>query len=211
MLRTQFIIGFAVVGVSVALSLAGAPARADAPDAAPQPGVWQPHYYELHYMGFTSTYSCSGLSDTLQQLLKTLGTSPDTKVAPQPCTRGFDRPDPFAAATLRFSTLTPEGSPGSAEPAAPSGNKREQQDQDKATTMSGSAAGVWRHVVLAPRHPYPFGEGDCELMQQFRDKVLPMFTIRNLQSDIHCVPHQLDGSNWSMSFDLFSPPPKPRS
>jgi hypothetical protein len=70
-----------------------------------------------------------------------------------------------------------------------------------------TAPGQWRHVVLAPRHPYQLDYGDCELVEQFRDTVLPMFTTRNVTNNVTCVPHQDEGSNFYLSYDVFAPPP----
>jgi hypothetical protein len=51
------------------------------------------------------------------------------------------------------------------------------------------------------------GLGDCELVEQFRDKVLPMFLTRNLNNQVTCVPHEDSGSNFNLSFDVFAPEP----
>jgi hypothetical protein len=148
-----------------------------------EPGSWQPHTYTFYFMGFTTTYSCNGLEDKLKALLRMNGAS-DTKVD-APCTRGIGVPDKLATAYLTFSTLQP----GSA---------------------AGAIAGEWRHVALAPRRPYQFDYGDCELIEQFRDKVLPMFATRNLTNQVTCVPHQDSGSNFHLSYDVFAPPVPPK-
>ncbi len=66
---------------------------------------------------------------------------------------------------------------------------------------------MWRHVELAPRHPFELQAGDCELVEQFRDTLLPMFVTRNVNNQINCVPHQESGSNFSLSFDVLAPLP----
>jgi hypothetical protein len=157
---------------------------------AQQPGSWQPHKYEFHFMGFTSTYSCDGLADKLQLLLRAVGARPDATVIPL-CARGSGVPDKLAQASLKFSTLqladaNAPGAPASAPDGAP---------------------GVWRHVELAPRHPFDLQAGDCELVEQFRDTLLPMFATRNVDNQVTCVPHQESGSNFSLSFDVFAPSP----
>jgi len=172
----------------------GASASDDAPAAvpAPEPGAWQPHTYEFHSMGFTSTYSCDGLGDKLKLLLRVAGARADAKAMPL-CARGYGVPDKLAEAKVEFSTLQPAGaaSPG----AAPN-----------ATSAAKSVNGVWRHVELAPRHPFDLQSGDCELVEQFRDTLLPMFATRNLKQQITCVPHQDSGSDFSLSFDVFAAP-----
>jgi hypothetical protein len=150
-------------------------------------GSWQSHDYQFHYMGFTSTYSCDGLADKLTLLLRLAGAGPDSKAIPL-CSRGFGAPDRLAEARLKFSTL--KSSNATASPSGP------------------EVAGTWRHVEFAPRHPFELQTGDCELVEQFHDHLLPLFDTRNVQSDISCVPHQESGSRYSLSFDVLVPAPK---
>lgn len=164
---------------------------AGAADGAGQPGSWQPHKYDFHFMGFTSTYSCDGLADKLQLLLRVVGARPDAKVIPL-CARGSGVPDKLAEASLKFSSLQ------LADANAPVA----------AASASDSAPGVWRHVELAPRRPFELQAGDCELVEQFRDTVLPMFVTRNVNNQVTCVPHQESASNFSLSFDVFAPAPQ---
>jgi hypothetical protein len=162
-------------------SAAGAAA---APQAA-QPGSWQTHQSNFLFMGFTATYSCDGLSDKLSLLLRQVGARNDAKVTPL-CSRGYGRPDKFAQAKLTFASLKPVN--GSDTAAA-----------------NDTVPGLWRHVELASHKPVPLEGGDCELMEQFRDKLLPLFATRNLVSNITCVPHQDSGDLYSLSFDVFAP------
>jgi hypothetical protein len=169
--------------LGVAIWFAGA-VRAETGDATALAGSWQSHTYTFNFMGFTTTYSCDGLEDKLRRLLMMSGAGPnrhDVKVS-APCVRGVGRPDKLAMADLTFSSLQPVPS------------------------AVGAPVGVWRHVALAPHQPFEFESGDCELIEEFRDKVLPMFTTRNLVDKISCVPHQDSGSNFSLSFDVFAPP-----
>jgi hypothetical protein len=185
----------AVLTSSVALAVGAADSPGAAPQGesvAPQPGRWQPHSYDFHFMGFTSTYSCDGLADKLQLLLRLAGASPDARVMPL-CVRGSGVPDKLVQASVKFSTLQPaDASAAGAAAAAPT-----------------SVDGVWRHVELAPRRPFELGPGDCELVEQFRDTLLPMFTTRNVNNQVTCVPHQESGSNFSLGFDVYAPPPPP--
>ena len=174
----------ALVGAGL---MAGAALGAAAADGAgTDAGSWQSHTYQFHFMGFPATYSCDGLGDKLQLLLRLAGARADAKVMPT-CARGFGVPDKLADAQVVFSTL---------QPAAGAGNNADD-----------SAAGSWRHVELAPQHPFALQTGDCELVEQFRDTLLPMFATRNLKSQINCVPHQESGSNFSLSFDVLAPLP----
>jgi hypothetical protein len=151
--------------------------------SAPEPGVWQKHQYSFVYMGFTTTYSCDGLASKLRLLLLASGARADAKSRAGACASGYGRPDKFARADLTFYTLAP---PDASKPAdGPSVN------------------GIWRPVALAARKPRDLAAGDCELVEQFKSNVLPMFTTRNLESRMTCVPHQLSGSSIDLRFEAF--------
>ena len=91
-----------VCAALLAVSIVPAAGAADGAGAG-QSGSWQPHKYDFHFMGFTSTYSCDGLADKLQLLLRAVGARADAKVIPL-CARGSGVPDKLAEASLKFST-----------------------------------------------------------------------------------------------------------
>jgi hypothetical protein len=159
---------------------------ADEPAAAAV-GVWQKHEYSFRYMGFTSTYSCDGLADKLKLLLIAAGARHDAKSQPGACASGFGRPDKFASATLTFYTLAPAGADTPAD--------------------AKQVNAVWRPVALAARSPRGLALGDCEVVEQFRNSVLPLFTTRNVQDHMTCVPHQLSGSNIDLRFESLAAAP----
>lgn len=153
-------------------------ASAPAADDATQ-GVWQKHEYSFNYYGFTSTYSCDGLADKLKVLLLAAGARADAKAAPAACAYGYGRPDSFASAFLTFYTLVTPGTDAADSP---------------------PVEGVWHDVKFTPHSPSQLGVGDCELIEQFRDHVLPMFTVRAVDDKSTCVPHQQSGSGYSLVF-----------
>lgn len=168
---------------NAALADNAAPASSTAA-GPPAAGTWQSHKYSFQYMGFTSTYSCDGLADKLKTLLLASGARADVKSQPGACASGFGRPDKFARADLTFYTLAP---------------------LDAAAAAEGKPAkGRWRSVVLSNRSPRELQIGDCELIEQFKTQVLPMFTTRNLVSNTSCVPHQESGSTIDLTFDAFA-------
>lgn len=149
----------------------------------PEPGTWQKHAYSFQFLGFTTTYSCDGLASKLKVLLIAAGARADAKSTSGACARGFEIPDKFARADLTFYTLAPAGTGENANP---------------------PISGAWRSVAIADRSPREVRLGDCELVEQFRDKVLPMFTTRNIDSRMTCVPNQLSGSVINLKFEVFA-------
>jgi hypothetical protein len=167
-------------------ALASSTAWADSPPPR-EPGVWQKHEYSFVFMGFTSTYSCDGLADKIKLLLIAAGARPDAKSRPGACASGFGRPDKFARADLTFYTLAP----GNADtPGAP------------------HVDGIWRPVVFADHSPRELAVGDCELIEQFRHNVVPMFSTRNIEDRTTCVPNQESGSLISLRFESFAAAPR---
>jgi hypothetical protein len=185
--RSKILIGLCSA-VWAATLIAGL-ARADDAPVAPEPGVWQLHKLAFDYFGFTSTYSCDGLADTLRRLLLIAGARADVHAEPGACGAPEGRPDKFARADLSFYTLAPAGSAGNAgEP----------------------GQGRWQAVDLTAHHPLDLQIGDCELVEQFRDRILKkMFAIRNLEDGTFCVPHQESGSLIDLRFDAFVGAPGP--
>ena len=173
-----------------AISLASLAHAEHEPRAEGEPGSWQNHEAELDYMGFTTTYSCDGLQTKLELLLRQLGARQDAKVNAFGCDRGFGAPSRFARATLKFATLQPDTVTATATAVA---------------GASPAVPGSWRQVELAPHRPFGLEDGDCELMEQFRDKVLPLFATRALQNRTQCVPHQDTGGPFSLQLQVFAP------
>jgi len=154
----------------------------DSSAAAAAQGVWQKHEYSFQYLGFTTTYSCDGLASKLRVLLLAAGARADAKSTSNGCVRGYGTPDKFARARLTFFTLASAADGKGA---------------------SSAINGVWRPVAIENRSPREVALGDCELVEQFRDKVLPMFTTRNVESRMTCVPNQLSGSAINLRFEVF--------
>jgi hypothetical protein len=182
----KLVTGVATVLFGVSL---GSVAFADdaSSSAAAEPGIWQKHEYTFRFLGFTSTYSCDGLADQLRVLLIAAGARRDSKSRAGVCASGYGRPDKLPQANLTFYTLTPVGSAGdAAEP---------------------RVLGTWRHAAIASRMPRELAVGDCELVEQFRTLVLPMFTVRNVDDHTTCVPHQESGSVINLKFETFTEPP----
>jgi hypothetical protein len=171
--------GLSLGSVSVADDSASSP--------APEPGVWQKHEYTFRFLGFTSTYSCDGLADQLRVLLIAAGARRDSKSRAGVCASGYGRPDQLPQANLTFYTLMPAGGAGDA--------------------AGAHVIGTWRPVVIATRMPRELALGDCEVVEQFRALVLPMFTVRNIDDHTTCVPHQESGSVISLKFETFTEPP----
>ena len=132
--------------------------------------VWAPKELNFAYQGFTTKYSCDGLQDRMRRVLIKLGARPDLRVRGYGCTR-LVGPDPFAGVSIKMYVLQPAASQG------------------------GQAVPAhWKRVDLLadPDDRDPVGAaGDCELIGQIKQKLLPLFATRNVDYRSTCETHHL--------------------
>ena len=168
--------------------------RADAPTA-----VWTPKELTFVYQGFTSHYSCDGLRDKMRDVLLSLGARNDLHVDPYGCTAPAGRPDPFAGVRIKMNVLTP--APAGATPAASGANPA------PGTSPAATVPALWKKIDLRLNQDPVYEAGDCELIEQIRQKILPQFTTRNVDFGSNCVPHQLSpGGTWLRAEVLVAEP-----
>jgi hypothetical protein len=127
--------------------------------------VWVPKELNFAYQGFTTTYSCDGLQDRMRRVLIKLGARHDLQVRGFGCTQ-LVGPDPFAGVRIKMNVLQPAGSQG-----------------------AQAVPAHWKRVDLLAdlddRDPVD-AAGDCELIGQIKQKVLPLFATRNVDYSATC-------------------------
>ena len=159
-----------VAALTAVVVLTCASARAN-PQPEPSAGsgresaVWAPKELNFAYQGFTTKYSCDGLQDKMKRVLITLGARPDIQVRGFGCTR-LVGPDPFAGVKIKMNVLQPAGQQG------------------------GQAVPAhWQMVDLlaGPDNRDPVdAAGDCELIGQIKEKILPLFATRHVNYSSTC-------------------------
>jgi len=159
--------------VAVLLTVTGWAAgdETEAAAARGESAVWTPKELNFVYQGFTATYSCDGLRDKVRSILLELGARQDLQVRESACS-SLGRPDPFPGVRIKMNVL---------QPAA----------DKSATAGTQSVPAHWKAVDLTPDRDAVSAAGDCELVEQVKQSILPLFTTRNVQYSSNCVPHQL--------------------
>ena len=190
-------------------------------------GRWKEHELSFTYSGFTSKYSCDGLADKVRLLLRTLGARPDLKVATYGCGDLYGGPTEFPRVKLRFATLEPSTEGATALPAESAvpqpaataqpfghviGREAPRLPVPGAAIASEASAvaslpGEWRKLRFDRDRPRTLDLGDCELLEQFRDRVLPSCATRAMEDHTRCIPYQLSGTSLSLAFEVFAPVP----
>jgi hypothetical protein len=198
--------------IAPATPTSAAPAPPDA-RAAVEEGVWIRREHDFTYLGLTSFYSCDSLASKLRTLLKMAGARDDLRASPRGCAEGLSQISRFPSARLVFWTFVPAAlapPPPEAKPAPPA----KQLGKDAPKLKRGDViapepgTGAWRTVTIDGRRVSSLIEpGDCELVEQFRREVLPLFTTRNVGGNLRCTPHQVQPWDVDLTFDVLGPVP----
>jgi hypothetical protein len=170
--------------ILASLLLAALPAVAE--DMAPEeePAAWTRHDVDFFYVGFTTRYTCSGLRSKVKLLLKHLGVRDDVKMLERGCEAGYQKVADFPHLKITFwaPTIPKQGDKDVGEP----------------------VLGVWKPVVIKKNSPRGLDMGDCELVEIFRDTIMPKFLTRSVEGDVNCIPHQLVGNRIDLKFEVLA-------
>ncbi len=181
-MRYRVLLSWAVALLTLTVG-ASAPAWADVPSSAganSEPAVWTPREVTFVYKAFTTKYNCDSLRGKVKDLLLKLGARPDLEVRTYGCTQ-IASPDPLPGVTIKMNVLQPAHS-GETVPAH------------------------WKTVDLVSRDPTD-AAGECELIDQLRREVLPLFAARNVQFSTTCVPRQLNLGTTELKAEVLVPDP----
>lgn len=150
---------------------------------------WQARQVEFTYVGFTTHYTCDGLRGKVKNLMRHVGVRDDLKVSTSGCEFQPGEIARMPRVRIQFATPVP----------------RESGDRNAGEPVPAQ----WKDIVIRRDEPKNLGVGDCELVEQFRDHVLPAFQVREQSGHITCIPHQLSGSRIDLRFTALVPLPSP--
>ena len=179
-------IGAALISLLTCGSMTAA-SQSGAPELAPRaaglmPAEWAPKVLKLVYKhGFTTHYSCEGLRDKMKDILTRLG-AVDIRIQSTGCIN-VAGPDVFPGVYVRMNVLQPthEWALGHTVPAH------------------------WNRVdLLAGRDPVD-AAGDCELIGQIKQEVLPLFVTRNVDYSATCQKQSVLPGATRLTADVLVP------
>lgn len=150
-----------------------------------QPSVWVPKEFQFIYQGFTTKYSCDGLRDKVRTVLLNLGARKDLQVNSLGCVGRSGVPDPFPGVSVKMNVLVPAS----------------------AATASADEPAIsshWKPMKLQLDRSPLAEAGECELVEQVKQKILPLFTTRNVDFKSICIPHQLSPGGTSLSAEVLT-------
>jgi hypothetical protein len=141
-------------------------------------------------MGFTSHYSCDGLRDKMRSILLQLGARPDLTVREVPCSGLAGRPTEFPGVTVNMNVLAP-------------------WDATKTNVNATPVPAHWKNVEISTDRDPLREAGDCELIEQVKSRVLPLFNARQVDYHSSCVPNQLQIGGTQLKADVPIADPQP--
>lgn len=180
--RNWCLVAAAAAVAGMGISVPAMAAEADASESA----VWMPKETQFTYLGFTTRYSCEGLASQVRSVLLSLGARrEDLKVHETGCAASAGRPTPFPGVKVRMSVLVP------------------------ATAAAGTdvVPAHWKPVKVQLDSDPLREAGECELVEQISQKLLPLFSVRNVEFKPNCVPHQLDPGGTRLQAQVLLPDP----
>jgi len=144
---------------------------------------WTPKQVKFVYMGFTSRYSCDGLRDKIRVILRDFGARDDMEVSESPCPGPLGRPTKFPGVNIKINVLQPTSG----------------------TADSQAVSAHWKRVELPGPGDAVLQAGDCELVEQVKHSILPLFTARDVQYHSTCIPNQLSIGATSLAAEVLVP------
>ena len=144
--------------------------------------VWTPKEASFTYAGFTTKYSCEGLISQVRSVLLSLGAQRSDLVVTGTGCFEPGRPAPFPGVKVRMKVLAPASG-----------------------AASDTVAAQWKPVQVR-LDPDPLAEaGQCELVEQIKQKLLPLFSTRDVEFTPNCVPHQLNPNGTRLRAQVLVP------
>ena len=162
---------------------------AQSPDGG-QTAVWKQKEFKFTYQGFTTKYSCDGLRGKVRDILLAFGARKDLQVNEWGCSGRSGVPDPFPGVVVKMSVLVPA-------------------DAAKHAADELAVATHWKNVKLRLDRSSLSAAGECELVEQVQQKILPLFTTRNIDYRDLCVPHQLTPGGTRLAAEVLVADPQP--
>jgi hypothetical protein len=182
--------------------------------AATVNAVWVERELTFTYMPLTSYYSCDGLRDKVRWILQQLGARPGFKVTSRGCVE-VQGPEVFPGVKIVAAF------PAAATPELLSQLASEASKRELAARATGKAHPVAEATAQFParvrRVEFKSGrssledlqDGDCELIEQMRDRVFGQLGVKVVDDHVHCVPRQVSLGAVRMTLEVLEPVPAP--
>lgn len=166
--------------------LPGTAAVANTPTDENVTAIWKAQQLSFEYRGDSTVYSCRSLQDKLVMILRTVGAREDVQL------HNFVCDEQLGIARFQVSMKSPM--------IASEENIREATERDSKDELIARVSGeklataadlerfpaVWKTVSFARDRNMRLERGDCELVQQVRQQILPRMYVRVVRDKVRC-------------------------
>lgn len=176
-------------------------------EAPPVQAVWKRQEINFFYQSFTTFYTCDGIEDRVETILRAVGAK-DVKAIASGC---FSN-GPARSPHVRLVAKTPiEATPEALAELEKDKSTRELKARVRGEHPEEATAqfpAAWKPVNLSVGE-FGIESGECELIEELSRKVFPKLAIRVVKNDISCMPHQKNFSQPRLQVDALTALPKP--
>ena len=148
--------------------------------------VWKAQQMNFEYRGDSTSYSCQSLEDKVELILRTVGAREDVQLRSYACNDeiGIARfqvllQSPIIASEENIRAITAHDS--QAELIARVNGARLAAPEDVQRF-----AAVWKTVSFSSDRRMRLERGDCELIQQLRQQILPRLSVQVVKDNVRC-------------------------
>lgn len=173
------------LALTLAASLTGT-AQAGVKQSPDVQAAWKFYEISFPYTSHHTYYSCTGLESRLESILKDLGARKDVRVRASGCVH-----DVSGMLTARIKVNLPVAA-----------------DADTPADQKPFVANS-QTITLKSRTQGEVGAGDCELLEQVRDRLLPKLKMEVVKDNLSCIPGQATPANYSLQVAALVPAKEP--
>lgn len=196
-----------IAALSLCLNTLGLNALAD--EKADEKAVWRVQEIHFQYIGFTTQYSCDALRDRVRTVITQLGVHEASVVNVAACT---ELSGPAKHPSVRIVMAYPvSATDDNLQAIAQDGKRAEliaamQRKSKKPVTIGTEPFDSERvPVVLSSKAMSPSSSaGDCELLEQLRDRVVKPMGGHIAKDELRCMPYQGTAGNSRLTVDMLA-------
>jgi hypothetical protein len=160
-------------------------AQSSADDAVVQ-AVWKPQRMNFVYRGYSTLYSCRSLQQKLQKILTTVGARGGIEL------RTYSCDDESAIARFQIALTSPvEATPENVEQLTTFDTHDELVARVRGERLASAEdlprfPAVWKTISFARSREMRLSPGDCELVLQLRQHILPRMAVQIVNDQVRC-------------------------
>jgi hypothetical protein len=168
------------------------PENVESTSAEPAPGevqaIWKAQEIGFYFQSFTTFYSCDGLERKMERVLEALGAEAHVRVSSPECPNDIARMPRVTVQVRMPAEATPEALAARDKNKSTRELKARVRGEDPNQGMEQFPA-QWKRVSLGKK--LRLQPGDCELIEEFRRKVLPKLAVRVVDENLACSPNSV--------------------